>query len=261
MRRKQATSSLRLRVDAHASSHCLPLRTRHLQDRTHHRTGDVFFLQDFVAYAILVTAGVLLFGLFYGSAKTFGDRVSGSDLAEESLAAVRGGEILRAYLSTRMDEPAEKFLPLPIPSATTTTLPAFPLTFSDAMRRISTDEKCLDALANRGTSYDEMGNDAQTFRRVLAEQQVPEGLCRAFFVRSVLCFRSLGTDDFALTFKLENSAFTIGKGAQPLTRSVPSSLGIAFLSSSNIKSGAMVGSQTIPGDVPLEISLLVGGRQ
>jgi hypothetical protein len=222
------------------------------------RRGDIFFLQEFVAIFILVFVAILIFGLFWFSSWQFRSKVEKSTTVTESFAVTKGGVILRSYLSTRLDEPVEKFLPAGVSDVA---VESQDLTFAEAIRRIRNDPACVAALSKHGASYKPITNLSKRaeFLQVFAETEIPDGLCRSFFLRTVLFYRAISPyDGFLLTVGAPKQ-YVIGAG-KPLKLgwSFAGWAGMAPLIIPGTTLPAVAqGIQDIPGEPPTNLQLVV----
>jgi len=184
-----------------------------LRSRLHSltRRGDILPLQAILGILLLVVVAALIFGLFWVQARRFHASVTDPTVAEESAKAFGAGVALRAYLRTRLDTDLDAFLPA---GQQGLRVGAAPMTFADALHRISKDAACVAALKKAGATYPPAGD---TFTG-LFQANVPPGLCRTFFLRTVLYWRVLARND---TFSLSTDSFTIGRGTSaPLLQGV-----------------------------------------
>jgi len=232
------------------------------------RKGDVFFIQDFFAIAILVFIGILIFGLFYLGSIHFGSKVGSSGAIQESVVSTRGGETLRVYLATRMDEPQAKFLPAGVQLSSQ--IPADNRTFGEAIIAIAQDDACAKALADNGKDYPASdGKSASSYAAALgdaATQQIPDGLCRAFYLRTLLFFRTLApSDDYLLRVAAQDRSFEIGKPKPtsgwtafmaPLPSAIPS---VPIAVPWQITKGIARGEQPLFGDPEITVQLYLNG--
>lgn len=217
------------------------------------RKGDVFFIQEFIAILILLFIGVLIFGLFWFQAQRFAAKVSSSDELRESYASERGGTVLRTYLSTRMDLPTERFLP----SGSQLYVSPHPLTFGEAIPLLFEDRACVVALAANGASYEAMARMEEGYD-LFAATELPDGLCRDFFLRTVLFHRVLTRSD---SFRVEASdgtrRFAIGLAPEQARDWTVLLVGTTPLPLPFTIAPDLDGRQTLPG--PFETRLIVRG--
>ncbi len=192
------------------------------------RRGDVFPVQLLVTWVVFVLVAVLLFGLFWASAWVLKGKVASQDVAEANVAAADGGLALRSWLATRLDVPLDVFLPA---NASAPSVGAWNGTFADGLRAVLADPACVAALAADGGSYPRAG--AAGYDAVY-DARLPEGLCRAFFLRTVLYWRVVAHDD---AFLLDAGAFSIGHGTDAPT---------------------LAGVQAVPGEPAVTLRLEVG---
>jgi hypothetical protein len=229
------------------------------------RSGDVFFIQDFVAWLILLGAAILIFGLFWIAANAFKSKISAPQSVEESFAATRGGAVLRTYLHTKMNEPIEKFLPNGVTGAAPAdfALDTADMTFGEAIPLIMEDGACRQAISQHGQSYDAIA--------ALRDSLAP-GLCRTFLVRTILFYRMFAADEFVLQGTDGKNTVRIGhgianelqgSGAQSLEEAVlagySDQLRRASVTSKDLKEPATViftGSQALPASTPITLRLL-----
>jgi hypothetical protein len=229
------------------------------------RRGDVFFIQDFVAWLILIGVALLIFGLFWIAANAFKSKISAPQNVEESFAATRGGAVLRVYLSTRMDEPIEKFLPNGVAGAAPAdfALDTADMTFGEAIPLILGEGTCRQAISQHGRSYDAIAQ--------LRDSTAP-GLCRTFLVRTILFYRMFAADEFVLQATDGQTTIRIGhgianelkgSGAQWLEDAVlagySDQLRRASVTSKDLKEPSTViftGSQALPASTPITLRLI-----
>jgi hypothetical protein len=221
------------------------------------RRGDIFFLQEFAAIFVLVFVAILIFGLFWFSSWQFSEKVKKSTTVTESFASTKGGVIVRSYLSTRLDLPVEAFLPAGVSGVL---VESQDMTFAEAIRRISRDPACLAALNEQGASYKPVMNLSRRdeFVQVFDETEIPDGLCRTFFLRTVLFYRVISPyDGFVLTVGAPKQ-YAIGAG-KPLTTGWQfASIGLLPLVIPGTKLPAVAqGIQAIPGEPPTSLQLVI----
>ncbi len=189
------------------------------------RRGDIFPLQTIILFLILILLIVLVFGLFWVQALRFHDNLSNSTTATQSAQVSFGGIALRTYLSTRLDEPIENFLP---PNVQGVSVGSAPLTMADALLKLKNNPECLQALKREGVTYPPANRD--DFVK-LFQTSVPQGLCRTFFLRTILFWRVVAQND---TFFLDTSDFKLGFGGDEVV---------------------LRGEQSLPGGVSVSVTL------
>lgn len=191
------------------------------------RRGDVFPVQLLVTWVIFILVAILLFSLFWVSAWTLKGKVSSQDVAEENIMVAEGGLALRSWLATRLDAPVATFLPT---KESGEPVDSWKGTFADALRAVQANDTCVVALADEGQGYSRASTAGYS---AVYNTKVPAGLCRAFFLRTVLYWRVLAPDD---AFSLSTGKFTIGLGTEQ---------------------AGLIGVQTVPGSPPITVRLEV----
>jgi len=151
------------------------------------RRGDILPLQAILGILLLVVIALLIFGLFWVQARRFHASVTDPTVAKESARATFGGVALRTYLATRLDTPVATFLPASVQDVS---VGSAPLTMAAALHQLQHDKECLDALKKAGLTYPVANRD--DFKK-LFQTDVPAGLCRTFFLRTVLFWSSRRT--------------------------------------------------------------------
>lgn len=119
-----------------------------------------------------------------------------------SVAVAQGGDALRVYLATRMDEPIANYL-RPEQNPADFASENANMTFVDAIPLILQDGACVKALQRYGRSY--------TNYSALAQAMTP-GLCRAFLVRTIYFFQPFVGDNFVLQISGGGQQVLIGRG-------------------------------------------------
>lgn len=220
-------------------------------------------LYEIMAYIGMVLVAILIFGIFLILRSQM--EVKSVDATTPVTLGVFNGNIaLKAYLRTRIEETTKRGHDAPPGEGT----------IADGLAAAMANTTCRDWLRDNG-KYGDKDPFALT---------PPQGVCRAFFQRTVLFFRSVCGDDYFLQLTTDGQSVRIGNGVGRVVKSsflgsssdfVITNIHNRFLSLSNKRllarpptqsdfkdphTSIIGGAQAVPGTQPVLVQLVCAER-